>query len=234
MNLFRITAEVWNDFLLNIFPAVCINCYTTLVRNEQYICSKCKIALPRTNDYLDPTNRLFQKFAYEPKVKHVSSFLDYNKHGIARKLIHSLKYRGEMDIGLMLGRIYGADLRKTGTLRPDIIFPVPLHHRKLKKRGYNQSEMIALGLSESLEVEVDTNILVRKTYTSTQTKKSRVSRWENVGNVFEVVSPELLYNKRVMLVDDVLTTGATMGSLASQVAKCDVHEIYLVAMAAGS
>ena len=234
MNLFKFTSEIWNDFLLNIFPAVCIHCNSTLVRDEQYICSKCKIALPRTNDYLDPTNRLFQKFAYEPKVKHVSSFLDYNKHGITRKLIHSLKYRGETDIGLLLGRMYGSDLQKSGKIKPDIIFPVPLHRQKLKKRGFNQSELIAQGLSESMDVEVQTDILIRKTYTSTQTKKSRVSRWENVGNVFEVVSPERLHHKNVMLVDDVLTTGATMGSLASQIAKSDVNEIYLVAMAAGA
>jgi len=234
MNLFRLTTEIWNDFILNIFPAVCIHCHATLVRDEQYICSRCKIALPKTNDYLDPTNRLFQKFAYEPKIRHVSSFLDYNKHGITRKLIHGLKYRGEMEIGVLLGKMYGDDLRKAGKLHPDIIFPVPLHQRKLKKRGYNQSEKIAQGLSESMSVEVDTDMLIRKVYTSTQTTKTRVSRWENVGNVFEVVSPQRLHGKKVMLVDDVLTTGATMGSLATQIAQCDVSEIYLVAMAAGT
>lgn len=234
MNLIKFTSTIWNDFVLNIFPAVCINCNATLVRDEQYICSRCKIALPRTNDHLQSTNRLLQKFAYEPKITHASSFLDYNRHGITRKLIHSLKYRGETDIGLMLGSLYGQDLLQIDKIHPDIILPVPLHHRKLKKRGYNQSEMIALGLAESMKVEVDTSILVRRVYTSTQTKKTRVSRWENVGNVFEVATPGQVRGKKVMLVDDVLTTGATMGSLATQLANCDVREIYLVAMAAGA
>ncbi len=183
---------------------------------------------------MESTNRLLQKFAYEPKITHASSFLDYNRHGITRKLIHSLKYRGEMEIGVMLGNLYGQDLRLKGTLDPDIIMPVPLHHRKLKKRGYNQSEQIAIGLAESMSVNMDANILIRKIYTSTQTKKSRVSRWENVGNVFEVAFPGQIKDKKVMLVDDVLTTGATMGSLATQLAQCEVREIYLVAMAAGA
>ncbi len=234
MDILKYTFEIWNDFVLNIFPAVCINCNTTLVRDEQFICSQCKIALPRTNDYLQPTNRLFQKFAFEPKITHVSSFLEYNKHGIARKLIHDLKYRGEKEIGFMLGELYGRDLQLSGKLKPDVIFPVPLHHRKLRKRGYNQSELIALGLSESMQVAVDTGTLIRKTFTSTQTKKTRVSRWENVGNVFEVAFPENLEGKKVLVVDDVLTTGATLGSLATQIAQCDVGEIYLVAMAAGA
>lgn len=234
MNVLEASAELWKDFILNIFPAICINCNSTLVRDEQFICSRCKISLPMTRDYLDPTNRLFQKFAYEPKIKHVSSFLDYNKHGITRKLVHALKYRGETELGVLLGRMYGTELKRHGILDPDLILPVPLHPKKLKRRGYNQSELIASGLSESLQIPMDPSILQRKKYTATQTKKSKVNRWENVGDVFAISQGEKLTGKKIILIDDVLTTGATMGSLASQIARCEVKEIYLIAMAAGA
>lgn len=234
MKVLKVTAQMWYDFVHNIFPFVCINCHTTLMRDEKYICSSCKVNLPRTNNYLVPTNNLYQKFAYERKVTHASSFLDYNKHGIARKLIHALKYQGEQDLGQLLGVIYGTDLLKLHSLNPDMIIPVPLHPNKIKKRGYNQSEMIALGLSESLDVSVETSIAIRNTFTATQTKKSKVSRWQNVGEVFEITRPDLLHGKKVMLVDDVLTTGATIGSLGAKVAACDVKEIYIVAIASGA
>ncbi len=234
MNLLSVSAELWKDFILNVFPAICINCNDTLVRDEQYICSSCKISLPKTKDYNIPTNRLFQKFAYESKIKHVSSFLDYNRQGITRKLIHKLKYKGETDLGILLGRMYAEDLNKHTLLKPDYILPVPLHPKKLKRRGYNQSELIAQGLSDILNVPMDPNLLHRMKYTSTQTKKSKVNRWENVGEVFAIPEPKKLKNKKVMLVDDVLTTGATLGSLSSQIAKCEVAEIYLIAIAAGA
>ncbi len=234
MKIFEYSDEIWRDFVQNIFPSVCINCNITLIREEAFICSKCKTSLPRTNNYLDPTNRIFQKFAYERKIKHVSSFLDYNKQGITRKMIHALKYKGETGLGLMLGKMYGEDLRLNLSVRPDMIIPVPLHPRKFRKRGFNQSEWIARGLSESLEVPVDPSIVIRNTFTSTQTKKSKVNRWENVGKVFEVVNPERLPGSRVMLVDDVLTTGATLGSLAVQISAYGVEEIYVVAIAAGA
>lgn len=234
MNSLKTVEEIWKDFLHNIFPAICINCNATLVRDEQYICSKCKLSLPKTNDHLDSTNRRYQKFAFEPKITHVSSFLEYNRQGISRKLIHAIKYRGETGLAILIGAMYGMDLLSCVHLKPDIILPVPLHPRKQKRRGFNQSELIAMGLSESLNVDVASNILRRNTFTSTQTKKSRVNRWENVGQVFEVVHPEVLKGKKVMIVDDVLTTGATLGSLATQVANCGAAEIFLISIAAGA
>ncbi|XOV92581.1 MAG: ComF family protein [Bacteroidota bacterium] len=234
MNYLKTACEIWSDFVLNIFPAICINCNSTLVRDEQFICSKCKLSLPRTNDHLDPTNRRYQKFAYEPKITHVSSFLDYNRQGVARKLIHAIKYRGETELAILLGRMYGIDLVSCAQLKPDFIVPVPLHPRKQAKRGFNQSEIISMGISEVIGVPVESDIVRRNTFTATQTKKSKVNRWENVGNVFEVSNPQRLEGKNIMIVDDVLTTGATLGSLATQIANCGGKEVYLISLAGGA
>ena len=210
-----------------------MNCKETLVRDESFICTKCKLSLPRTNLHLVNENRLFQKFAFEPKVKFVTAFLEYNPGGIARKLIHQLKYKGEQELGVILGNWFGVDLLES-PIHPDIILPVPLHRKKFKIRGYNQSDCIAQGISESMRISWDHKALSRTIFTKTQTKKSRIDRWKNVDSIFRINDPAIVANKKVLLVDDVLTTGATLGSLASILSNAGTSEIYIATLAAGA
>ncbi len=187
--------------------------------------------LPKTNDHLNDENDLFKKFAFEPLIKSASSFLYLHKGGIAQKLLYSLKYHGKQDVGYVLGEDYGVELSKQ--LNPDIIVPVPIHKSKKRRRGYNQSTYIANGISKALgNVEVKEDLISRTKRTETQTKKSRIQRWENANNIYSEVADDLS-GKSVLVVDDVITTGATIGMLCDQVKKANAKSLHIVAIARG-
>lgn len=232
MNFLAATKEYLSDFINLIFPKICINCGTILIYQEQHICTRCRLSLPKTNFHTRKDNIIEQKFVYEPKVRAVAAYIYFNKGGIAQKMIHELKYRGQSEIGVLIGKWYGNDLRKANWTI-DAIIPVPLHPAKQRKRGYNQSEKIAEGLSEMLETPVQANIITRTRQTSTQTRKTKVQRWQNMDLVYRVTNPEELKDKSVLIVDDVLTTGATIGELIAELTKYEVKSIYIAVIAAG-
>lgn len=128
-------------------------------------------------------------------------------------MVHQLKYKGRKDVGVFLGRLYGQSLIQSPFFNDlDLIIPVPLHPKRLMKRGYNQSDQFGLGLSESMKIPMNNQLLIRSRSTETQTKKTRFSRWENVNNIFIVKDYEYLSGKKILLIDDVITTGATLES----------------------
>ena len=142
-----------------------------------------------------------------------SSF--FNKGNKVQNLLHQLKYKGAKNVGEKIGLLYGYELLESNNFKDvDFIVPVPLHPKKLKKRGYNQSESFANGLSQSLNKEVVTNLLLRTVNSETQTKKSRFNRWENVATIFTISNASSIDGKHVLLVDDVITTGATIEGCA--------------------
>jgi ComF family protein len=144
-----------------------------------------------------------------------SAFYNFGKGGKVQHLIHQLKYRGQKEIGVTLGRFYGYDLRKSDSFKNvDTIIPVPLHPKKQKKRGYNQSEFFASGLAETMKKQTDFKTLLRSYPSETQTRKSRFSRWKNVETAFQLSNGEALKDKHILLVDDVITTGATLEACA--------------------
>lgn len=149
-------------------------------------------------------------------IEYATSYFFFVKSSDFQHLLHELKYNGRSDIGVYLGKRFGSELVQQPEFSHfDSIIPVPLHRDKQKKRGYNQSEMIALGLSESMGVPVDTKTLTRTSYNETQTKKSRIERWENVKSVFSAEPNSNLNGKHVLIVDDVMTTGATIEGCAN-------------------
>jgi ComF family protein len=163
----------------------------------------------------------------------VMSFLRFTKKGISQSLLHQLKYRNRPEIGAELGRIYGSILHSVNLQNNwDEITPVPLHPLKQKRRGYNQSEQFANGLSESLGIPVNIS-LERVLFTETQTRKSRIERIENVSEVFAVKRETQLAGKRILLVDDVMTTGATLVSCANMLYVQKVKTVDLAVIAAG-
>ncbi len=136
--------------------------------------------------------------------------------------MHNLKYRGQKQIGSQLGYLFGNDLKQIDFFKTvDFIIPVPLHPQKFKKRGYNQSEYIAYGLSQSLGIKLSTDNLIRVQFSSTQTKKSKYMRWENVRNIFQVIDTKLFENKHILLIDDVITTGSTIEACFLALNKCE-------------
>jgi ComF family protein len=185
----------------------------------------CQFSLPRTNYHLDKENPLTKVFWGRVDVQNAAAFYFFKKKGKVQNLLHHLKYKGVKEVGERIGELYGFDLLKSDWLEDiDYIIPVPLHPKKMKKRGYNQSEYFAKGLSKSTNKKLETTVLYRNKHSDTQTKKSRFNRWENVSEIFDVNNAELIAGKHILLVDDVVTTGATIEASvqALQKANCSV------------
>lgn len=186
-----------------------------MVRGEQTLCVSCLMKLPQTNFHKMRNNMIEKSFWGRIRIERATSFFFFMKGSDFQHLLHALKYKGRSDIGVYLGKRFGNELVTQPDFKHfDRIIPVPLHADKLKKRGYNQSEMIARGLSKAMHIPVDTKVLARTTFTETQTHKSRIERWENVKSVFAANSAINLNGQHVLLVDDVLTTGATIEGCA--------------------
>jgi len=205
----------WSRHLVNLFyPNLCKSCGNALNEQEEVICISCLLRLPKTGFHMHDENPVSRIFWGRVNIKAATSFLFFSKMGRVQSLIHQLKYKRQKEVGLLIGKLFGDDLLNSPYYTDiDFIIPVPLHPKKLKTRGYNQSLMIANGLQESMGIEVFTG-LQRKAHSSTQTRKSRYERWENVKDIFEIKEHKRLESKSVLLVDDVLTTGATLEACA--------------------
>jgi len=200
-----------NDFLSIIFPEVCVSCGNALFKNEVDICTHCIYCLPKTNFHLDTENPIAKIFWGRVPVHSASSFYSFAKGGKVQELIHQFKYKGQKNVGITVGKLYGFELKQCDDFNCiDTIIPVPLHKKKKRKRGYNQSEYFAEGLSESMKVPTDFKTLYRAKESETQTRKSRFNRWENVESIFQLTDDTALQGKHILLVDDIITTGATL------------------------
>ena len=224
--------DLWDDFISLLFPRLCYGCSNHLMRNEKLICTECYILIPRTNYHLKPDNPVSQLFWGRCNIERAAVFSFYTRDSRIRKLIHQLKYKGIKEIGSELGRIYGNTLKSTEFLKEiDLIIPVPLHPSKIRQRGFNQSDLIAGGLSESTGIPVDSGLLERKTVTKTQTRKSRYDRWTNVQDIFNVKGENRLKDMHILLVDDVITTGSTIEACANELLKGENIKVSVAALA---
>jgi ComF family protein len=225
--------DFFDDFLSLLFPRLCQACGDHLMRNENIICTECYISIPRTNFHLIPENPVAQMFWGRCVIEKATSFSFYLRGSRIRKLIHNMKYKGQKEIGYELGKLFSSSLKSSGFSDDfDLIIPVPLYLSKLKKRGYNQSEYIANGISEVTGIQVETRCLKRIAGTGTQTKSSRFDRWINVEGIFTVENPEFLTGKHILLVDDVITTGSTIESCANELHKIKDVKVSVVSLAA--
>lgn len=224
---------MWHKVINLFFPKVCSGCNSLLLSEEKTICTICRHNLPLTNQHLDPENIYFKKFYGRVSLNHVSALLFFYKKGIVQQLIHNLKYKGHQEIGTVLGNWYAEDLKEVEALQNiDAIVPVPLHYKKFKERGYNQLSYFGQSLSENLKVSYNPNLLKRVLYSESQTKKNLKKRNENTNTVFDVVFTENDHNKHYLLIDDVLTTGATLTACAKALLKIPGTKISVVCIAA--
>ncbi|MCL2683022.1 MAG: ComF family protein [Bacteroidales bacterium] len=220
------------DLINLLYPLQCLACGKTLHQNEPLICVECLFHLPKTNFHNDPSNAVCRLFWGRAKVETATAFLFFSKSGKVQQLIHQLKYSKKPEVGIYLGKLFGKDLLKSPNFQGiDVIIPVPLHPKKIKVRGYNQSDKIAFGLSQTMSVPVDTTSFVRGVATETQTRKSRFSRWENVKDVFAIANENALKNKHILLVDDVITTGATIEGCIRKLTAIDGVRVSVVSLA---
>lgn len=220
------------DFIGLFFPRICYSCNNTLLQHEEVLCTFCLYQLPKTNFHLEEENHVFKNFWGRANISHATALYYFQKGSKVQHLIHQLKYKGKQEIGFYLGKTYGQDLLQSDFYKDvDIVIPVPLHPRKKRKRGYNQSESFAMGLASSMKISCDTKTLVRTTASQTQTKKSRFKRWENVKEIFAVKNIQHLQNKHILLVDDVITTGATIEACANKLFEIPGIKISVAAIA---
>ena len=210
------TLRSWLDSILNLFyPRVCAACGEALLKDEETVCLKCRYLLPRTGYENHADNPLAQTFYGRVKFHAVTACFFFAKSGKVQHLIHQLKYKGNKEAGIFLGQQIGQSIKETPLFQGiDYLIPVPLHPKREKKRGYNQSLMIAKGINEVTGIAIGDKYLIRAVNTATQTKKSAEDRFKNVKDIFEARFANELENKHVLLIDDVLTTGSTLESCA--------------------
>jgi ComF family protein len=223
---------VINDFLGLVFPKTCCLCRRSLFDFEQQICRVCLAKLPLTTHHLHPhENDLTVKIRGLSQTDCVISMLRFSKKGMSQKLLHQLKYKNKPEVGIELGKIYGSIIQTLAEERGwTQITSVPLHPIKQQRRGYNQSDQFAIGLSDALSLPIK-EVLQRKAFTESQTNKSRIQRMDNVAEVFKLNIP--VEGERILLVDDVMTTGATLIACADLLFKHHATQVDMAVIAAG-
>ena len=230
----NLVKNLYNYFLDFAYPRICVACEKQNSTTESAICIECLMSLPRIDSQKSLNVELETKFFGKIAIQSVNSYLKFSKRGQVRNILHSLKYKNNADLGVFLGRTYGTELKENNVLKDiDGIIPIPLHEIKLKQRGYNQAEKFAAGLSESLEIELLNNTLLRSINTKTQAQAGgRLKRFKNLENAFTLGSEGLgLKDKKIILVDDVLTTGATLETAGQVLLSAGVKELHIVTIA---
>src|SRR5205085_11822146 len=185
--------NILSDLLWLLFPELCASCDKALNAGEVCLCTYCRVHLPKTNFHLEEDNPIVKHFWGKVDVNAAAAYYYFSKGEKVQHLIHQLKYEGKKEIGNFVGEAYGSDLKRSALFATaEIVVPVPLHASKLRKRGFNQSDFFAQGLSKSMSIPFSADALKRNLATETQTRKHRYERFENVDRVFEVNKPELL------------------------------------------
>ncbi|MFV0419031.1 MAG: ComF family protein [Dysgonomonas sp.] len=223
--------NIFHDFLSLFFPDLCVVCRQRLNEGELHICTDCLLLLPKTNYHLQPDNRLEQFFAGRIPFEHIAAFAYFVKGGSIQQIIHELKYNNNPEIGYYIGQLCGENIKDSRFISSiDLLVPVPLHPKRQKQRGYNQSLEICKGISDITGVIVDSDTLIRTVNNPSQTKNSRFDRWQNVEDIFSITNQTIFNNKHILLVDDVITTGSTLESCAKEILKCEGCKVSIFAV----
>ena len=220
-----------DDFFSLLYPKLCLTCDNQLVKGEEFLCHTCLDDLPYTGYLGMKENPVRAIFKARVPLEYGAALLHFEKGNKTQKILHELKYRNRPEIGNYMGRIIGREIALPLNPKRTAIIPVPIHPSKMRLRGYNQSYHLAEGISEITGIRVARDILIRAKKTSTQTRKKRYERWENVSAVFRVNKELLNAIEQVMLVDDVVTTGATIESCALSLLEAKKIEIGLITLA---
>ena len=223
----------WTRFLDFISPRLWVVCGQRLAPTERSLCGVCLFHLPRTGFYLKPLdNPMAQLFWKLSPVQKAAALFYYQPHSETAQLVYRLKYNNRPDIGEDMGRVIANELQQSDFFSNiDVLLPVPLSSKRLRQRGYNQSEMLAIGVSDITHLPIVTKALRRKEFHQSQTKLNRWQRQENVADTFQLVDDSHLKGRHVLLIDDVCTTGATLIACAN--ALKDVEGIRISSLTLG-
>ena len=219
--------------LLNLFfPKVCLGCQNHLTDNELHICTTCRHQLPLTNFHFEASNAVHKMMYGRIKLEEATALLHFSKKGIVQQLMHNLKYRGHEVVGEFLGEWLGEELKNSEAYKLiDVVVPVPLHKSKRKQRGYNQVDKFGKALAIALDADYNSSTLIKTTATKTQVFKDRLKRSSNIEANFTVSEKESLKHKHVLLVDDIITTGATIEACANVLFEIEGLKLSLATMA---
>jgi Predicted amidophosphoribosyltransferases len=224
--------SLWNSFVSVFYPQTCVVCDRALIEGEEFFCLHCLLNIPFAGyrNFVDNSaaERLKEKFLFQK----ASSLLYYTKGGAAQKIIAEIKYRRNIKLGKWMGCLMAREMQANDFWEDiDCIVPVPLHKKRRRQRGYNQAEVIAQGITEIVNIPVDTHTVYRKIYNPSQTKKGSFERWQNTRDIFGLSEDSCFENKHVLIVDDVLTTGSTIEACARTIAKSRNTRVSIVTLA---
>jgi ComF family protein len=234
--MLSLVKEYAADLFGLFYPNICLACSQKLLKSEIAICFRCQAGLPQTEHWLYADNKLVNRFRGRVELQSAAALFHFRKDGPVQHLLHQLKYRNQKEIGELIGKMFGAKLKEENSIikNIDLIVPVPLHWKKLKLRGYNQCDPFAQGLSESMNIPWSSTALERTHENISQTKKKRFDRFGNVAEIFSVVDAEQLKDKHILLVDDVVTTGATAEACLQTILKISGTKASFASIAAAS
>lgn len=224
--------SAFSDLLHLFFPHNCVGCGSDILGEQHMLCLHCLSQLPSTNFFNQPANPVEAAFYGRLPIRNGAAAYFFTKNSLIQHLIFQLKYRGNKEIGFYLGKMLGRLLLDSDRYREvDAMVPLPLNPRKEKKRGYNQATQICNGIAEVFDKPVVEDVVIRKVYTETQTHKGRISRWENMDGVFAIKDPSQLQGKHILLVDDIITTGATLEACGAEILKIPATTLSVATLA---
>lgn len=223
--------SLWVNCLNLIYPRTCLSCGDELVSGEESVCLTCLVQLPPADMLQSPgQNLLMDKFIGKVAISGAAAIFWFDKGSPLQALVHALKYKRKPELGISLGRVMGAELKQhTQFPRMDYLIPVPLHPGRRKRRGYNQAEQLARGISEVCTIPVVPDALIRTRNNVSQTGKTREERWENVRKIFQCKQK---LSGNVMLIDDVITTGSTLEACIAVLNDAGIDQVYVLSLAA--
>jgi ComF family protein len=223
--------EIKESFLHLLFPHVCSGCGSDIISRENELCMQCVVQMPETKFHCYPNNPVEKVFSGRLSIANATAQYYFTKESLMQHLMHQIKYRGNTELGKQLGRLIGKDLQQTDRFNEvDALIPLPLFPAREKRRGYNQATILCEGIAEVMSKEILKDVIVRIQHTETQTKKGRVERWQNMEGKFELINPEKIRNKHILLVDDVITTGATLEACGQELLKATDTKLSIAAL----
>ncbi len=213
MNVLNRIKQQANDAVHLFYPHVCIGCGTDVIEHDQVLCLQCFSDFPTTDYFMYTNNPVEQLFAGRILVQNAGSAFYFTKKSLLQNIIHEIKYKGNKEAALFIGKQTGLAIQQSNRFNNiDVIVPLPLSNRRQQERGYNQAALIAQGMADIIKKPVADQVVIRKLNTATQTGKDRSHRWQTMQYAFDLTNTELLRGKHVLLVDDIITTGATLES----------------------
>ena len=221
-----------NSLIHLFFPHVCIGCGSDILDNKHHLCLRCLSQLPETNFFDKANNPVEQRFFGRINIKNAGAGYFFTKNSLLQTLLFELKYKGNKEIGFYLGQLLGKFLINNDRFKHvDALIPLPLHLIREKKRGYNQASVLCNGIASVWKKPVIEQAVIRKINTETQTQRGIINRWENMDGVFAIAEPFIIKNKHLLLVDDVVTTGASLEACGSEILKVTGTKLSIATLA---